>query len=231
MKPQDVIAALKQVPLIEVLEPDEIAQLAQQVVPRRYAPDEQLFMQGEQGGELFLVVRGAIRIALETLNGREVTVAIRRAGSFVGEMALLDGYPRSASGYAIDECECLVVLKDSFDAMIEGNARAGQRLIQVLCERIRQSTTRLEEVAVRTIRQRLASVLAKLAREEGEPDGTAVLLRPIVNYKMLTGLMCANRESVSRAASELIDEGLLARQGRRFRIIDMEGLESVALEA
>lgn len=224
------VKTLRKVPLLAVLSEAALERLANECNQKYFAPEEAIFLQGEPGNELFLVVKGAIRIALETLGGREVTVAIRREGSFVGEMALLDGHPRSASGYALNDCECLVLHKRSFDLLLDTEPQAARTLLLTLCQRLRQSSDRLEEVAVCTVRQRLASILAKLAMEEGDPDGTGVLLKSVVNYKMLTGLMCANRESVSRAASELVDEGLIERKGRRFRIINVDELRQAALE-
>ncbi len=219
---------LRRVPLLNALDDEALRSLADQCREVNFSPEEALFLQGEPGEEMFLIIEGAVRIGLETLNGREVTVAIRRAGSFIGEMALLDGDPRSASGYAIRETRCLALRKSSVQKLLQQNQAASLTLIQSLCRRLRQSSVRLEEVAVRTIRQRLAATLSRLAKAEGEPDGDGILLKPIVNYRMLTGLMCANRESVSRAASELIDDGLVERRGRRFRIVNLDELENAA---
>lgn len=220
----EIVTALWQVPLLAALDEQALERLAQDCSSRTYASDQVVFLQGEPGEEFFLVVEGAIRIALETVSGREVTVAIRRRGSFVGEMALLDGQPRSASGYAQGELQCLVLHRQSFEQLLTRESGAARALLTILCQRLRQSSERLEEVAVRTIRQRLAITLARLALEDGEPHGTGVLLGRDVNYRMLLGLMCTNRESVSRAAASLIDEGLLERRGRRFLVPDLAAL-------
>lgn len=219
---------LRLVPLLNTLEDEALRALAAECREVSFAPEEALFLQGQPGEEMFLIIEGSVRIGLETINGREVTVALRREGSFIGEMALLDGDPRSASGYAMCEVRCLALRKSSVQKLLQQNNAASLTLILALCRRLRQSSIRLEEVAVRTIRQRLAATMARLAKAEGEPDGDGILLKPIVNYRMLTGLMCANRESVSRAASELIDDGLLERRGRRFRIVDLDALEEAA---
>lgn len=230
MTRREIVEALAGVPVLAALEPSELEQLADRAVPRRFHKGEQIFSQGEPGKELYLVVSGTVQITKESAIGREITLALRERGACVGDMALIDGQPRSASGYALGDCTCLVLGREEFQHFLADNPEACQRLLVLLSARLREAAQRVEDLAVRTVRQRLASVLASFALKEGEPDGQAILLPSTVNYKMLTGLMCTTRESVSRAAAELIDDGLLDRKGRRFKILDLDGLHKVANE-
>ncbi|MBI3926467.1 MAG: Crp/Fnr family transcriptional regulator [Armatimonadetes bacterium] len=222
---------LRHVPLLAVLEDSQREQLARRAVPRTFEEGEQIFLQGNPGDALYFITEGSVRISIESESGREVTLAIRREGSFFGEMALIDGKTRSASAYAHSRCKCLVLLRDDFQEFVERTPRAALSLLVFLSMRLREASEQIEDLALRTVRQRLAAVLAQYAVREGEPDTGGILLPKNVNYRLLTGLLCTSRESVSRAASDLVDEGRIERQGRRFRVIDLDGLHEVANES
>lgn len=222
---------LAKVPLFSIFEPSERAELSSRLQPRVYPEEQQLFLQGDLGSEMYIILSGNVRICRETLSGREVTLAIRGPGDFIGEMALLDGSPRSASGYAQGgPCKCLVLTGESFHRFVESHPNLARRLLVFLSERLREAAERLEEMATHNVRQRLAALLAKIALERGENGNPGILLPETVHYRFLSGLLGTIRESVSRAASELIKLELLDKVGRRFRILNLEKLQRLARE-
>jgi len=224
---------LDRVPWLACLPPDDLARLQERLVPRRFEADEQLFLEGEPGRELFLIEEGSVRVARESSQGREVTLAIRRAGEFIGDMALLDGGPRSASAYANGgSCRCQVLAGSDLVGALQKNPEAALKLCTFLSLRLREASDQLEELALRTVRQRLAGALARAAARDGEPcsDGS-ILLPAWFSYQHLIGLLGTIRESVSRAAKELTSEGLIRRQGRQFAVLNVEGLRQVAVES
>lgn len=225
------LSALAKVPLLSVLEPGELAELSLRLQPRTYQEEQQLFLQGDTGCEMYIILAGTVRISRETLAGREVTLALRGPGDFIGEMALLDGSPRSASGYAQGgSCNCLVLTGEVFHRFVESHPHLSRRLLVFLSARLREAADRLEEMATHTVRQRLAALLAQIALEQGENGNPGILLPATVHYRFLSGLLGTIRESVSRAASELIKLELLDKIGRRFRIRNLEKLKQLALE-
>lgn len=224
---------LDRVPWLACLPPEELARLQERLTSRRFEAEEQLFLEGEPGRELFLIEDGSVRVCRESSQGREVTLAIRRAGEFVGDMALLDGGPRSASAYANGgPCRCQVLLGADLVSALRKNPEATLSLCTFLSLRLREASDRMEDLALRTVRQRLAGALARAAARDGEPaaDGT-ILLPAWISYQHLIGLLGTIRESVSRATKELVGEGLIARQGRQFAVLNVEGLWQVALES
>lgn len=227
----DDLSTLAKVPFFSILEPSELAALSSRLQPRTYPEEHQLFLQGDSGSEMYIILTGAVRICRETLSGREVTLAIRGPGDFIGEMVLLDGAPRSASGYAHGgPCECIVLTGESFHRFVESHPSLSRRLLGFLSERLREAADRLEEMATHTVRQRLAALLSKIALEQGENGNPGILLPETVHYRFLSGLLGTIRESVSRAASELVKLELLDKVGRRFRIRNLEKLQRLARE-
>lgn len=231
MGSSELVRQLGEVPLFTVLDEQERVELARFLVRRVYQPSQMLFLQEQQGDELYLILSGAIAICRESASGRRITLAIRRAGSVVGELAIVDGEMRSASGYAQEETECLVLHRRDFWRFLDSHPEVNRRLLVCLAARLREAAQQVEELAVWTVRQRLAALLVRLALDDpAEVAGERILLQATVDYQMLSGLLCTNRESVSRAATELVRDGLLQKEARRFLIPDLDALNLVALQ-
>ena len=217
---------LERVPWLAEVPRDEL-----KLVPRRFDEDRPLFLQGEPGRELFLIEKGSVRIARVSSQGREVTLAVRRAGDFIGDMAILDGRERSASAYAQGgPCHCQVLAAAQLKSVLEKHPKACLSLLSFMSLRLREASDQLEDMALRTVRERLAGALARTAARDGEPLASGEVLLPSwCSYGHLVGLLGTIRESASRATKELIAEGLVRKAGRRFVVRDLEGLWKVAL--
>lgn len=225
---QTIAGLLEKVPLFGALEPGDRERLAELLHSRRFATGQPIFLQDDPGEEMYLVVEGKIRISFESMGGREVTLAILGEGSFFGDMALLDGHPRSASAYAETSCLALVLRRVDFHNFLEGSPAAARSLLAFLSMRLRKSNDKIQDLALLTVRQRLAAVLLDLAVKDSEalPEG-GVLLAKTVNHRVLAGLLGTSRETVSRMAAELREQGLVEQRGRRIRVIDLDLLRQV----
>ncbi len=220
--------ALEKSFLFSSLEPSQRTALGQLFVPMDYQKGESLFLQGQAGEHLLLLVGGQVRIEREVLSGRSVTLTLRGPGDVLGEMALIDGHPRSASAYAIENCQTMVLGRERLYEFLRSHPELYPALLVTLCQRLRQSDRKFEELAVKSIRQRLAGLFLELADNEGEDTAAGIELSSKVNFELLSGLLCTNRESVSRTVRELRNDQLLDKNGRRFVLLDLQGLARAA---
>jgi CRP-like cAMP-binding protein len=125
---------LKNVPLFSGLAKSDIARLAKVVVPRTYAKGEVIVKEGEQAVAFYIIVKGKVDIQ----KGDE-TINSLGAGDPFGDMALLDGYPRSTNVVAADDgTECLVMTRWDFTAELNTDPSIALALLPVLSKRIRQ---------------------------------------------------------------------------------------------
>lgn len=224
--PVTLAERLSEVPLLSVLEDEHRAELARQMRPRRFRQGQPVFLQGDPGDEMYLVLEGRIRISCESSSGREVTLAILRSGGFFGDMALLDGMARSASAYAETPCEAVLLHRNDFYAFLDRSPASSRRLLAFLSQRLREANDKIQDLALLTVRQRLAAVLADLAVRDGEQTEEGILLGKTVNHRTLAGMLGTSRETVSRMAAELREKNLIEQRGRRVLIIDVEGLKA-----
>lgn len=229
--PQPIENRLLGIPLFAVLTAEERQTLAGRLMPRRLLKGQPVFLQGDPGDEMYLLTEGRIRICCESLSGREVTLDLLKDGGFFGEMALLDGEPRSASAIAETAGQLLVLRRADFQAFLQSCPNAAVALLAFLSRRLRAANDKIQDLALLTARQRLAAMLADLALKEGESVPEGVLLGTNVSHKALAGLLGTSRETVSRMCAELKDAGLVEQQGRRLLICHLEGLRELVAEA
>lgn len=222
---------LEKVPLLSVLSPEQRVELAQRMRPRRFNTDQTIFMQGDEGDCMYLLLEGTIKVVSETPSGREVTLTLLSAGSFFGDMALLDGEPRSASTYAVEPCQALVLHRQDFYRFLDQTPGAARALLGFLSQRLRQANSRIQDLALLTARQRLAAVLCDLARRQGTPVEDGVLLPRSVSHRVLAGLLGTTRETITRMAAEFRNEGALEQVGRQLKVLDLVRLQQVVEEA
>jgi CRP/FNR family cyclic AMP-dependent transcriptional regulator len=218
---------LVSVPLFAVLDVGERRMLADRLIPRRVAKSQPIFLQGDPGDEMYVVLEGRVRICCESLSGREITLALLKDGGFFGDMALLDGEPRSATAIAETAGQLLVLRRQDFQAFLQSCPNAALALLDFLSRRLRVANEKIQDLALLTVRQRLAAMLVELAFKEGEPVPGGILLSPAVSHKVLSGLLGTSRETVSRMCAELKEQGLVEQQGRRLMVCRLEGLREI----
>lgn len=217
--------------MFAVLDAAERRMLADRLMPRRVAKGQPVFLQGDPGDEMYVVLEGRIRICCESLSGREITLVVLKEGGFFGDMALLDGEPRSATAIAETAGQLLVLRRTDFQAFLKASPNAAVALLDFLSRRLRSANEKIQDLALLTVRQRLAALLVDLAFKEGEPASGGILLGQSVSHKALSGLLGTSRETVSRMCAELKDMGLVEQQGRRLLVCDLEGLREIFADA
>jgi CRP-like cAMP-binding protein len=128
-------------------------------------------VEGDPGTGLYVVERGRVKIARTSAEGREIVFAVRGPGEFFGDMALLDGEPRSADAVALEECVLLLMHRDDFVRFLEAHPKAAVRLLAVLSRRLRDGMRQQEEATLLDAAGRVARALVRLAEERGGPPG------------------------------------------------------------
>jgi CRP-like cAMP-binding protein len=131
------ILFLRKVSLFAGLPPEDLKQVAAIGLEQLYQDGEEIVHQGDLGDELFIIISGQVRV----IKGSGEELAIRGAGEYVGEMALLDQAPRSATLESKGEVRLLSIEKDDFDSILRQRPEVSLAIITVLCERLRQRLT------------------------------------------------------------------------------------------
>jgi sigma-B regulation protein RsbU (phosphoserine phosphatase) len=142
------IELLRQVSLFAGLKPEHLAGLARRMRPQEFGTGQTIFRQGDAGDCLYVVLEGQVRIELLAEDGSSTTLAVREPGQFFGEMALLDDKPRSAAAVALAPVHTLALSREDFHHFLRLSPHAATHILAVLSERLRQSSERLQELAI-----------------------------------------------------------------------------------
>ncbi|MGH9211553.1 MAG: Crp/Fnr family transcriptional regulator [Acidimicrobiales bacterium] len=221
---------------LSLLGPDERRAIGAVGRPRAYRRGDLLFLEGDRGDAVYLVVAGQARVFTATAEGNEVTLSVRGPGDLIGEMSALDpGSLRSASVVALDPLRCRVISSTELQTFLEAQPRAAVALLRLLIGRLREADRRRTEFGSYDATRRLARILIEaadeasttLAREQGlSRSGSAVGLA--LSQRELAGLIGASRESVARALAELRRRNLVDTGRRAITIRDPVALRRYA---
>ena len=181
---------------------------------------EVLFQKGDKGDALFGVRRGRVRIETGTAAGGRLTLNVLGPGDLFGEIALFDGQPRTADAIAAETSELFTVRRSDFLAYLEREPRVTLRLLEMLCQRIRWVSDRMEEAVLLPLHARLARRLCMLAEDFGSEVH--------ISQEELGVYVGAARESVNRQLQEWRRAGIIELRRGRISLLDMDRLTTAA---
>ena len=165
------VEALARCPLFKHASPNILASLAGRLRRRRFRRNEVIFHQGDPGDALHIVAAGSVKILLPSAEGDEAIIATLRPGDFFGELALLDGAPRSATATALDQSDTLVLPRAEFTQLLDTLPGLRDALLASLTHELRRLTSHVEELHFLDLAGRLAMRLNRLAKE-ASPEAT-----------------------------------------------------------
>jgi CRP-like cAMP-binding protein len=191
--------ALLASPFFRAMRADEIDAILGFAAERRFPRGATILAKGAEGSSMMAVLAGRVRIGNVSAEGKEVTLNVIGPGEIFGEIALLDGKPRSADAVAVEDTTVLVVERRDFLPFLLRHPALVERLLVVLCDRLRRTSGALEEIALFDLPARLARVLVKLADDYGRTDpagGVRIGLK--LSQRDLSTLVASSRETVNK---------------------------------
>ncbi len=217
------MALLQEMPLFQGLRREDLAVLAHDLHLREYARDETVFRQGDENREIYVVLRGKIRIFKISPAGNETTIDIFAAHDVFGELAALDNRPRSASARAIENSALLVMAQERFLYHLERIPGLALNLARLLAHKLRWTASFAESIAQYDAAGRLLHILISYTERYGtevEPGKVYRLDLPL-SQSDLASMVGARREWVNRLLNEWRRRGLIRYRRGMFTILDM----------
>jgi len=218
-------ALLRRLPLLSELAPAELDAVAAVTSAKVVAAREVVVRQGEPAEMAFAVVYGRLKVVTAYGTPHEAVVAVLRKGEVFGEIAVLDGGPRSATVAALVPTLLLAIDRRKLHALLKTQATVSYQLLLVLARRLRGLSGAREVFDVPT---RLAKQLVQLADEDGERVEGGVRIRTELSQRELGAMIGATRESVNKNLATLARRGIVRSDGRQLVILDEHQLRAAA---
>jgi CRP-like cAMP-binding protein len=203
-----------------------IQQIAALAIRRPYEPDALVFSQGDPGDSLYGVVTGKVRISASTREGKEMFLNIMEPGDTFGEIALLDGNPRTATATTTATCELMIIPRGQFLALLQREPTVAIHLLQLLCQRIRWTSAQAEDSALLTVPNRLARRLLSLAKLHGQQSPKGVQL--IISQEEMGRFLGISRQAVNQYLQEWRTQGWVDVGRGKVTVLDESALQTMA---
>jgi CRP/FNR family transcriptional regulator/CRP/FNR family cyclic AMP-dependent transcriptional regulator len=218
---------LKRLPLFANVSDAELALLAKDFTLRRFQQGEAIFFQGDPGQSLYLIEAGRVRIYVQDDGGQETSVIFYSAGDIFGELAVIDGLPRSASAIAVDETFVHVLGRERLRAHLLASPQLAYNFMQALAVRVRYSTLQVGNLTLHDVPGRLARKLLELAQGHGRVTSTGVQIDMTLTQSDLASLIGATRESTNKALGNFKRGGVIRMDNNQITIVDPEALREM----
>lgn len=217
--------------LFRDLDRSALERLAALAVTRRLKKGEVLFNKGDEGDALYGVRSGNICISTTAPNGKEIILSVMERGDVFGEIALLDGLPRTADAWALEGSELIMMRRRDFTSLLEREPSLAVHLLELLCERLRSTNAMLEDVSFLGLPARLAKRLLSLATIYGQAceDGEMIGLK--LSQSDLGQMLGTSRESINKQLQEWVRQGFVKLGRSRVTICDRPALQQVVEKA
>ncbi len=220
-----LVASLARIPFFSGLDAAALERVAAGTRTRRFRRGEVIFHAGDPGDALFVIVSGEVKIAVPSESGEEAILATLHEGDVFGELALLDGAPRSATAAALVATETVVLPRGAFRDLVATEPVIRDALLASLAGELRRLTTHVEELHFLDTTGRLAARIARLAAESGPPDDDgSIRLRASLTQAELASMVGCTRQSVNKLLGQFSDAGLVRLDREGIVVTDLDGL-------
>jgi CRP/FNR family transcriptional regulator len=219
---------LRGVSFFNGLSEDALEAVAARMVHRSAPAGQILFRKGEQARGVYLLTEGRVEIYRSTSDGREQVIHSELPVQSVAELPVFDGGEYPASGRAAEPCELYFLSMDDFQRLYREHPEIADAVIRNLGKRLRVLVKLVERVSLKNVPDRVASALLDYAEKAGALQSGEAFRLPRTQEELAHEL-ATSRESVARALADLRKKGIISQEGRRIRILSVQGLEQASL--
>ncbi len=220
----DRIAFLREHPIFGVLGIELLQQLRSHALQKTVARGTTIFSKGDIGTSLFAILDGQVKVVSFSSQGKNAVFNILGAGDIFGEIALLDGGERTADVTAISDCKLLVIERRDFLPLVHSRPDVAQRLIEVLCARLRNTSRQVEEVMFLELPAKLAKALLRLNETAAGSGSNKITL----TQSEIAQVVGASRESTNKQLREWEDRKWLRLERGGLVILSPDRLSEIA---
>lgn len=197
--------------------------IADKCSTRTFKAGTVLFRENEIGTTFYLVVSGAIKIYTSSKHGEDKIMSLLTSGDSFGELALLDGKPRSATAQAIEDTRVISLAAKPFQQLLQEHFDINLSILKQLSARLRETNQQVQDLTYMDARQRVVKNLIKLANDHGSRNGHIIHIQIKLNYNELSQLAGVSKTLVFQVLGDLQTKRILTVSGDQF-LLDLRQL-------
>ncbi|MGA0107699.1 MAG: Crp/Fnr family transcriptional regulator [Candidatus Nanopelagicales bacterium] len=215
---------LRQAPLFVALDDEAASALRATMVEIKISRGDELFVEGDPGEHLYVIVEGKIKLGTASSDGRESLLAVLGPGEMFGELSLFDPGPRTATATAIVDSKVLGLGHEDLGPWLSGRPGVSQELLKSLAQRLRRTNEALADLVFSDVPGRVAKALLELSEKFGSRRDDGLYVAHDMTQEELAQLVGASRETVNKALAEFAQRGWVKLEPRAVLLVETERL-------
>jgi CRP/FNR family cyclic AMP-dependent transcriptional regulator len=224
----DVDEVLARTGLFQGVEPSGVSALTRQLHRVDFPRGHTLFVEGQPGDRLYIIVSGKVKIGRSTPDGRETLLTIMGPSDMFGELSILDPGPRTSSATTITDLCAVSIDREALRAWMVERPEITARLLRVLARRLRRTIDALADLIFTDAPGRIAKLLLQLAQRFGTQEDGGLRVNHDLTQEEIAQLVGASRETVNKALGDFAHRGWITLEGKSVLISSSEGLRQVS---
>jgi len=205
---------LREIPLFSRLDDKALGNLEKAAIRRTYPKNTILISKGDKSDQLFVVLKGKLKVSITDASGKEIIMSLLGAGDYFGEMAMIDGESRSATIVTTQASEVMTISRDDFHRTLMSSPELMFELLKVLARKVRIATDKLESLAFEDVYGRLVKLLIQLAK----PHEDVWIVEDSLTHQEIANMIGSSREMVTRILKALTSGGYISVDRKRITI-------------
>ncbi|MET0537873.1 MAG: Crp/Fnr family transcriptional regulator [Xanthobacteraceae bacterium] len=227
--PPDKLALLRNHALFGTLPQAVLEKLGSYMKRRKIPRGGAIFAKGDPGTGLMGVLSGKVKISVPSADGREIVLNIIQEGEIFGEIALLDGHPRTADATAMTDCDLIVIDRREFIPFVRNEPDLMMHLIEIVCARLRTTSEQVQDVSFLDLPTRLAKALLRLGAS-GEAGMPASGRRLAITQREISQIIGRSRESTNKQLRAWEKQGWIRLERSSITVLQPQKIAGVAAE-
>jgi CRP/FNR family transcriptional regulator len=215
---------LKKIPFFADLADDELSMIAAVMAEKIFVKNALIFLEGDPGEGLFIIKQGRVKISKCSVDGREQILHLLKEGEVFAEVVLFDQGVYPATAEAVEETRVWLLRNEDMERLLQHQPKLAVKLLRLMSRRLRQAQLLIRDLALHDTCGRLAGLLLRFARREGEKTGKGIVLDLDLTRQELASMIGTSRETVARILSRFQKEGLLELDKQKIIIRDEQKL-------
>ena len=213
---RDALEIARGIPLFAQVADDDLEQIASHLIERRFPRNTTIVEEGLPGDYMYIIREGRGKVTKLSDDGREKILEFLDEGAFVGEMALFERAPRSASVKTLTPVRLLALSRTDFIGLLKKSPDLAMSVIQELSRRLRVINEQASALSFQRVKDRTKGLLERLARE---PYGDGSRRRtPSLTHQQIADMIGTSRETVTRVVKDLKTDGWLEQEGKSYLV-------------
>lgn len=205
---------LREIPLFSRLDDKALGNLEKAAIRRAYPKNTILISKGDKSDQLFVVLKGKLKVSITDASGKEIIMSLLGAGDYFGEMAMIDGESRSATIVTTQASEVMTISRDDFHRTLMSSPELMFELLKVLARKVRIATDKLESLAFEDVYGRLVKLLIQLAK----PHEDVWIVEDSLTHQEIANMIGSSREMVTRILKALTSGAYISIDRKRITI-------------